>query len=108
VTAFSGRNISEDSLASSTAILAVPYAVLQAVSLPWVVFPSLDVSRVLNVELTGRATSDDKTVGALGFLRDTRSCPGSVGCVGVGVETAGCFGLRKRGITKEDVQINRQ
>jgi len=68
-TAFSGRNISEDSLAISTAILAAPYATCQAVSLPLIVAPSLDVPQASwNGEPMERAIAVEETASALEFL----------------------------------------
>ena len=66
-TAFSGRNMSEDSLAISTAILAAVYAVCQPVSLPRALELSLGVSLVSqNAELMERAMAVDEAAIALG------------------------------------------
>ena len=60
-TALRGRNISEDSLAISTAILAAAYAVCQPESLPWLVPSSADVPRgLLNGEPMENAMEADE------------------------------------------------
>jgi len=106
VIAFSGRNISEDSLATSMAILAALYAVCQPVAFPRIATSSLDVSRVLeNAELTGGSVGVEGVASALELFRDIGSCTGSEGDVGVGV-SAGRFDLRSRGMTKVDDKIN--
>ena len=102
-TAFSGRNISEDSLATSTAILAAAYAVCQAVSFPPTAVPSLDGLRVLlNGEAEEWAVEVDEVANTMELPRGVTFCTGSVG--GVGVEPAGRFDLRKRGMSKVDDQ----
>jgi len=59
-TAFNGRNMSEDSLVTSTAILTAAYAVRQPESLSLSAEPSLDISRVLTKpEVMERAMADD-------------------------------------------------
>jgi hypothetical protein len=67
-TAFRGGNISEDSLATSTAILAAAYAVCQPESLPR---PSTDMPRVLlDEEPMERAMEADERASVLDFLLD--------------------------------------
>ena len=108
-TALSGRSISEDSLAISTAILAAPYAVCQPVSFSRTITPSLGVSWVsCGAEPREIATAVDVAASALGSLRDAKSFTSFVGGVGgVGVEiSAGGFDLRKRRITKANGEIN--
>jgi len=114
-TAFSGRNISEDSLAISTAILAAQYDVCQPVSFligappldVWDNGRPLDVSdngRPLDVSGDGRPTERamelDEAASTVGSRCDVRSRTRST--VDVGVETemsARCFDLR-RGILR--------
>lgn len=68
-TAFRGRNISEDSLVISTAILAAAYAVRQPESLPRPASPSEGVPQVLpNAEPIERAMEADETASALAFF----------------------------------------
>ena len=109
-TALSGGNISEDSLAISTAILAALYAVCQPVSFPRIVAPSLDVSPVSwSTEPRERAKAVDVAASALESLRDPRSLTSLAGGVRVrgGVGTsAGGFDLRRRRISKVDGKIN--
>lgn len=96
MTAFSGGNKSEDSLAISTAILAAQYAVCQPVFLSRTVAASLDPSRVSwDVELMERPIVVDESVSVLGSLLDMNFCAGSAGDGGF---VARVFDLRKRGI----------
>ena len=96
--------MSEDSLAISTAILAVPYAAFQAASLPGTTPSSLDRCWMSeNAELMERAMAVDEATSALGFRLDVRLCTSSAG--DVGVETAGCFDLRRKGMGKTDGQV---
>ena len=94
-TAFNGRNISEDSLAISTAILAAPYAACQSIPLCRTVVSSLDAPRESgDGEPMERAIAADVATSDLDFFLDVKFCtsPGDGGVV------AGNFGLRKRGI----------
>lgn len=103
-TAFRGRNISEDSLAISTAILAAAYAVFQPESPPRPVSPLQGVSRVLlNAEPMERAMEADDTASALDFFLDVSFRISSVGNVGVEAEISPeDLDLRRRRITKAD------
>ena len=94
--------MSEDSLATSTAILAAAYAVRQPVSsMTRAAVPSLDELRVLSGgEAAVWVMEADETANGLGLSRDVGFCTGSVG--GVGVETPSRFDLRKRNISKVD------
>ena len=94
-TAFSGRNISEDSLAMSTAILATPYAVFQSISLPRTVVPSLDASRgSRDGEPIERAIAVDEATSDSDILLDVNLFTSA----GDGGAVAGNLGLRKLGI----------
>ena len=98
-TALSGGNISEDSLAISTAILAAAYAVCQPAPLPWPMV-SLGVPwPLLNAELMERAMEADEIASALGSFRDVSFRISPAGNVGVETgESSGNWELRRRGI----------
>ena len=100
-TALRGGNISEDSLAISTAILAVAYAVCQPESLPPLVPPSVDVPRMLrDGEPMGRAMEEDETAGTLDFLLNASFRTMLAGNVRAEAETSpDDLDLRRRRIT---------
>ena len=104
-TALSGRNISEDSLASSTATLAAQYVVCQLASLSRTVVSSLGVLWVSeNAELMERAIAVDEAASALGPFLDANSCSSSAGDEGV---VAGNLGSRKRDmVVRAEGEIN--
>jgi len=66
-TALSGGNISEDSLAISTAILAIPYAVLQTDSFDGSVSLSAVSERSRGMEAIDNAMVLDEAASALGW-----------------------------------------
>jgi len=106
-TAFNGRNISEDSLAISTAILAAAYAVRQPKSPPRLVAPSLGTSQVSpKAEVMERTMVDDVAASALVSRWDVSVRTSSAGDAGAEVEVSvGGFDLRWT-ITMVDVQSN--
>jgi hypothetical protein len=88
-TALSGRNISEDSLAISTAILAAPYAVFQPDSLEDPGSLGAVSERSQEGEPIDKAIALDETASVLGSLvlenvRTTSFFMNSIGDVGVG------------------------
>ena len=98
-TAFRGGNISEDSLATSTAILAAPYAVFQAESFSGTTPPSPGASWISeNAEPMVRAMAVVEAARTLGFLLDMRLFTRSAG---VGLR----FSLRRKDMVKMDVLI---
>jgi hypothetical protein len=103
-TAFRGGNISEDSLAVSTAILAAAYAVLQPESLPRLVLPSMNVPRVLlGGEPMERAMEADERASALDFLLDASFRTTFVGNAGIEAEISpDDLDLRRKRITRID------
>jgi hypothetical protein len=97
-TAFRGGNISEDSLAVSTAILAAAYAVLQPESLPRLAFSSMDVPRVLlSGEPMERAMEADERASALDFLLEASFRTTFVGNAGI-----------EAGISPDDLDLRRR